>query len=104
MKPILFILQMPFTDHDVEDTDNTTWFCSHCALIEGALAVNPHWNDHIDLRRISFARPRVELVDLLGEENQWLPVLILDKDNTLTDPLAITAYLAKSFGGAAPHP
>ena len=104
MKPILFVLKMPFEDNNVVGSDNATWFCSHCALIEGALAVNPQWNDQIEVRRISFPRPRTELIDILGEENQWLPILILGKENTLTDPIEITNYLAKNYGGAAPHP
>lgn len=104
MKPILFVLKMPFEDNDVEDSNNSSWFCSHCALIEGALAVNPSWNDHIEIRRIPFARPRNEVVEILGENNQWLPVLILDKKNTLTDPVEISTYLATTYGGAAPHP
>ncbi|WP_419904679.1 DUF3088 family protein [Kiloniella sp.] len=104
MKPILFILHMPFEDNNVEGSNNTTWFCSHCALIEGALAANPGWKDYIDIRRIPFPRPRAELVDILGEDNQWVPVLIFDQGKTLTDPIEITTYLAGTYGGAAPHP
>ncbi|MFD2205539.1 DUF3088 family protein [Kiloniella antarctica] len=104
MKPILFVLKMPFDDNSVPSTDNTSWFCSHCALIEGALAVNPDWNKHIEVRRIPFTKPREQIIELLGEENQWLPVLIINKTITFTDPIEITSYLAKTYGGAAPHP
>ncbi|MCZ4279959.1 DUF3088 family protein [Kiloniella laminariae] len=113
MKPRLFVLEMPFTDPElVPPSSSDSWFCSHCALIEGALMVNPQWLDHIELKRIAFPRPRQELVALLGEDKQWLPVLVLSdwegqKDGekqTITDPVAITRYLAEEFGGAAPHP
>jgi hypothetical protein len=67
MKPILFILNMPF-----EDGPGKMWFCSDCALVEGALKANPEWERVIDVRRIDWPKPRVELVELLGEENQWL--------------------------------
>ncbi|MGD8426327.1 MAG: DUF3088 family protein [Balneolaceae bacterium] len=98
MKPTLFILKMPFEDGD------KTWFCTHCALIEGALKVNPHWKEAVDIRRIPFPKPRREVIELLGEENQWLPVLILSGQKTITDPIEITKYLAEACGGAAPHP
>ncbi|AZZ97836.1 DUF3088 family protein [Pseudoalteromonas sp. R3] len=99
MKPILFVLNMPF-----EDGPGKMWVCSHCAMIEGALAVNHHWADKVDVRRIDFAKPRKAVVELLGEDNQWLPVLIMDNKKTLTQPEAIINYLAETFGGAAVHP
>lgn len=104
MKPILFILKMPFEDAEMAGTGDQLWFCTHCALIEGALAINPHWLEHIDLKRIDAQKPRQELIAHLGVDNQWVPVLILGSDTTITDPVAITAYLAKTYGGAAPHP
>ena len=99
MKPILFILTMPF-----EDGPGKMWVCSHCAMIEGALQFNPHWQERLDIRRIDFAKPRQQVVELLGEENQWLPVLILENKRTITDPVAIINHLASEFGGAAAHP
>ncbi|MCF6436788.1 DUF3088 family protein [Pseudoalteromonas sp. MMG022] len=99
MKPKLFVLKMPF-----EDGPGEMWICSHCALIEGALSVNRHWEDVVDIRRIDFPKPRLEVIELLGEDNQWLPVLILEKSKTITDPIEIINYLAKEFGGAKVHP
>ncbi|KZN31654.1 DUF3088 family protein [Pseudoalteromonas luteoviolacea] len=99
MKPKLFILKMPF-----EDGPGKMWICSHCAMIEGALSVNQHWDDVVDIQRIDFERPREVLVELLGEDNQWLPVLILENGETITAPVEIINYLASTFGGAAAHP
>ncbi|MDP2572638.1 DUF3088 family protein [Vibrio penaeicida] len=98
MKPILFVLKMPFQD------EGESWICSHCALIEGAIQVNQRWEDHIDIRRIDFPKPRREVVELIGEDKQWLPVLILEDNVTLTDPIEIINYLASTFGGAKVHP
>ena len=108
----LFVLAAPF-----EDGPGQMWFCAHCAMIEGALLANPHWAEHLDIHRIAFPRPRQELVELLGEDHQWLPALVLAEDGesaeasraetgrlVLTDPVAITAHLARVLGGAAPHP
>ena len=99
MKPKLFILKMPF-----EDGPGKMWFCSHCALIEGALLVNPHWQEKVEIRRIDFPKPRQEVVNILGEDNQWLPVLIYGDRQTITDPIEITDFLAREFGGASAHP
>ena len=80
------------------------WVCSHCAMIEGALQFKPHWQEHVDIRRIDFAKPREQVIELLGEDNQWLPVLILKDKRTITDPVAIINHLANAFGGVAAHP
>jgi hypothetical protein len=99
MDLILFLLKMPF-----EDGPGRFWFCTHCALIEGALKVNPHWEEKVDIRRVDFPKPRKELVQILGKNQQWLPVLILPNQRTITNPVEITNYLAENLGGAAPHP
>lgn len=98
MKPRLFLLQMPFMD------EGAPWVCAHCAMLEGALAVNPSWNEHVEVRRLPFAKPRDELVAALGPEHQWLPVLILENKQTITKPEAIIDYLAQRFGGPQVHP
>ena len=43
-------------------------------------------------------------MDLLGADNQWLPILVIENNENLVDPIAIINYLAKEFGGAAAHP
>lgn len=110
-KDVLIVLKAPF-----EDGPGKLWFCPHCAMVEGALQANPHWESSIDLRRVAFPRPRAEVIALLGEANQGLPVLVLRKGaaapagavlangrHILTDAMQITAYLAAEHGGAAPH-
>src|SRR5262249_16199962 len=93
------------------------WFCRDCAMIEGALIANAHWRDAIDVNRIAFPRPRAEIVALIGEENQWLPCIVLAQTSAapqsaqraqgwafINDATAILDYLAASYGGAARHP
>ncbi|MDK1288440.1 DUF3088 family protein [Pseudoalteromonas umbrosa] len=99
MKPQLIVLKMPF-----EDGPGKMWICSHCALIEGALSINTHWEDSIEVHRIDFPKPRKILVELLGEGKQWLPVLIQPDKSTITDPIEIINTLAEQFGGASVHP
>lgn len=57
----------------------------------------------IDVQRLDFPKPRNELIKLLGEDDQWLPVLIT-ATLKIHDPIEIVNYLASHFGGAAIHP
>ncbi len=111
-KDQLFLLTAPF-----EDRPGEMWFCADCALMEGALLANPHWEDRILVRRCAFPRPRQEILEMLGENNQGMPALIFGDParatanaekfggySFITDPGEITAYLAKTYGGAGPHP
>jgi len=109
----LFIIKAPFEDAALQGT----WFCTACATMEGALLANPHWATHIDVKRLPFPRPRHDVITLIGEENQSLPVLVLADASTppegakefegrffLDEPKPITRYLAAAHGGAGPHP
>jgi hypothetical protein len=109
----LFLIRAPFEDVALEGA----WYCHDCAAMEGALLANPHWARAIDVRRLPFPRPRNEIIALIGEMNQGMPVLVLANANKapaearraegrafLTDTRAIGRYLAAACGGAGPHP
>jgi tRNA uridine 5-carboxymethylaminomethyl modification enzyme len=109
----LFIIRAPFEDAAL----GGTWFCTACATMEGALLANPDWEARIDVRRSAFPRPRSEIIAMIGEGNQSMPVLVLAAGSTppadakefegvffLDDPILITRYLAATYGGAGPHP
>jgi len=109
----LFILRAPFEDAALDGT----WFCASCATMEGALLANPHWARAIDVKRMPYPRPRQEMIALIGEENQSMPVLVLADGSAppdgakqfegrhfLDEPKPITRYLAATYGGAGPHP
>ncbi len=110
MKDTLFILKAPFVDGGFD------WYCNDCATLEAALAINPHWQDRIDVRRVDFPRPRHEVIEMVGEEYQSLPMLVMDGERgtsdsvrvgkyaILTDVRAIGRALAHRHGGAGPHP
>jgi len=112
-KDVLFILKAPFVDPALEGT----WFCNSCATLEGVLMVNPHWAERIEVRRMGFPRPRHDIIELIGEANQAMPVLVLAETSKppegakqhgrrwfIDDPKAISRYLAAAHGGAGPHP
>lgn len=56
------------------------FYCWHCALMEGLLASFPRMLDKMDVERIAWPRPRRALIDLVGAENQSVPLLILADD------------------------
>jgi hypothetical protein len=111
----LFLIKAPFEDHALEGM----WFCHDCAAMEGALLANPHWARAIEVRRLPFPRPRHDIIALIGEANQSMPVLVLadalqppegakHSEETgrlfIDTPRGIGRYLAKTYGGAEPHP
>jgi len=112
-KHILFILNPGF-----QDGDDGPFFCPHSAALEGLLKYVPELNTTLDVRRIEFQRPRKEVIELLGEENQSTPVLILAKGTPppaeaqvsaetgrafIQDEIEISNFLHKEFGFMKPH-
>lgn len=93
------------------------FYCWHCALMEGVLASFPGLADTLDVVRIPWLRPRQTIIDLVGEDNQSLPLLILADDapadlatgsyrgrRFVDDKDAILAVLTRRHGVAEPHP
>ena len=76
-RDMLFLLKPGFEDPAYP---GQAFYCWHCALMEGVIASFPGLAERIDVRRIEWPRPRMEVVQLIGEENQSLPVLILAGD------------------------
>ncbi|HEV7367906.1 DUF3088 domain-containing protein [Arenibaculum sp.] len=94
-----------------------TFYCWHCALLEGVLASFPELATRLAIERIAWPRPRHPVVELVGEENQALPLLILADGETsphqtgtyegrafISDKDKILAALAQRHGFPDPHP
>ncbi|MFB9265136.1 DUF3088 domain-containing protein [Bradyrhizobium erythrophlei] len=77
MRDRLFLLKPDFEDPAFP---GRRFFCWHCALLEGVLASFPHLEKAIAVERIAWPRPRQAVVELIGVENQSLPVLVLADD------------------------
>lgn len=110
----LFLLQPGFKDPAYP---GQTFYCWHCALIEGVLASFPDLGKDLDIKRIGWPRPRHEIIELVGEENQSLPLLILTKGDHsvhqsnkydgnafVSDKDTILAVLSERHGFPRPHP
>lgn len=101
MKDTLYILTPGFDDPAYP---GKTFYCWHCALMEGVLASFPELAAKLDVRRIAWPKPRREIVELLGEAHQSLPVLVLTEGGFIDDKDAILAALTERHGFPHPHP
>lgn len=80
----------------------------------------PQLREAVEVRKVAFPRPRPAIIELVGEENQGCPVLILagEPDPAATtvptkrrngryfinDPKDIAEYLGLVHGAGRPHP
>ena len=109
MKDTLFLLKPGFSNAGLGPL-----YCGDSVSVEGMLSFFPELREKVDVRYIDFARPRQDLVSRLGEDNQSVPVLVLDagvdvKDNGivphtagevryLADERLIRRYLSAQYG------
>jgi hypothetical protein len=111
---ILFLLKPGFYNDK-----GGPFFCPNCAMVEGFLKYAPEVENHLDVRRIDFPRPRKEIVELIGATNQGCPVLVLEEVGELpveanrsketgkayiSGSTQICEFLGRTFGVAKPHP
>jgi hypothetical protein len=110
----LFLLRPGFADPAYP---GQTFYCWHCALMEGVLASFPDLAVRLDVERIAFPRPRQPVVALVGEAHQSVPLLVLADDappelatgvhngvRFVDDKDRILAALSRRHGFPIPHP
>lgn len=71
MKDKLFVVRPGFTEN------GTTYFCPYSAQVVGFLTYYPRVLDSVDLVELGWDKPRQPLVDLVGEDHQAAPLLVL---------------------------
>ena len=114
----LFLIKPGFTDSNT-DNEGKYYYCPQCATTEGVIKYYPQLEDIIEIHYVDFKRPRPAIIEIIGEENQSCPVLIIDnnKDNDVDisyfksygDKLFVDStdlickYLADKFGIGLPH-
>lgn len=117
MKDQLFLLPPGFADLS---QGSGPFFCVDCSTVEGILSYFPQLRQQIDVHYIAFPKPRMPLVELLGDAHQNCPTLVVgDQDERYasllmtsaatgrrfaTDPPAITQYLIAKYQISAVHP
>jgi Protein of unknown function (DUF3088). len=76
-KDHIFLIAPGFTD---PKRDDGPFICPFCNQVEGLLASFPDLAGKLEVTRLPFPRPRQPVIELIGEENQSLPVLVLGDD------------------------
>jgi hypothetical protein len=97
----LFLLRPDF--QDVLRGNDMKYFCPPCTLIEGLLSYYPFLREKLEVHYVDFVRPRPSIIELIGEENQSCPVIILDDGTFINDPDKIVEYLANHYGIGHAH-
>lgn len=90
MRDRLFVLRPAFTDR------GQTWFCPYSAQVLGYLAWYPEVRATLDVIELDFAKPRHPLVDLVGDDHQSAPCLVLGDG---TDPAPVDDVTIESHDG-----
>jgi hypothetical protein len=113
-RDVLFVLRPGFTDRGAR------WFCPYSAQVIGFLSYYPEVRDSLEVREIDFPRPRRAVVELVGEEHQSAPLLVLASSAAppaidgvaigeanghrfVEKTIEILRYLAATRGLPAPH-
>lgn len=109
VKDHLFVLDA----HSVTN-NNKPGYCPDCALVQGYLGYYPEVMERIEISILPPPRPRTAIVNLLGEDNQGAPVLVLAPSSKpsaaiavktanghrfINDPQTILNYLGENCGG-----
>ena len=79
------------------DGDDGPFFCPHNAALEGLLKYEPELKDKLDIQRVDFERPRTAIIKLLGEENQFTPVLIINENQAPPEGAQVSAATGRAF-------
>lgn len=73
MKDQLFLMKPNFVNAGLGP-----FYCGDSVSVEGLISFFPELREKVDITYIEFPRPRQALVDAIGENQQSVPVLILD--------------------------
>jgi hypothetical protein len=90
-KDILFLLPAGFEDNGRRE------YCPECAEIWGVLSYYPEIQETLDIRYQPIAKPRAELVEMLGVENQNCPTLVLAPDSEAGENVTVKSNNGHRF-------
>jgi hypothetical protein len=81
-RDLLILLEPGFRDPKYP---GERFVCPHGVPIEGLLASDPARVSQLDVKRVAFERPRPDVIAVLDEAHQGLPVLVLGDEHPLPD-------------------
>ncbi|WP_196158282.1 DUF3088 family protein [Reinekea sp. G2M2-21] len=91
-KDTLFVL-----DPHNHIVDESPRFCPPCAMVTGYLHYYPEVAKQLDVITVSPVRPRRQIIEQIGEENQGSPVLILADESTVPDDIDVQLFDGRRF-------
>ena len=114
MKDKLYLLKPDFMDGE-----EGPYYCPHSVPVEGLLSFYPQLREAVDVYYLDFPRPRQTIIKQIGEENQSLPVIIIESGDGIPESAAgvqqaegkffineeseIRAYLSTKYGVGISH-
>jgi len=96
IKDQLFLLNPGFTDARLEP-QNQLYYCPFNAMMEGILTYYPELKKQIDIYHVDFPIPRKKIVEILGEENQGVPLLIIGRRDVDLSAIHVLKYQGNIF-------
>lgn len=78
--------------------------CKDCMTVHGLLHAFPEAAERLEVIRVPYPRPRAELIELLGEENQNLPSLVFSDGGFVNEIEALLRTLHIRHGFPERHP
>ncbi len=91
MKDTLFVLTPNFMDK------GSMYFCPFSAQVIGFLAYYPQIRETVDIIELGFEKPRQPLAELLGEDHQAAPMLVLRGEATPVPDVKISEANGHKF-------
>lgn len=73
------------------------FYCGDSVSVEGMLGFFPALRDMLDVTYVEFPRPRQAIVDLIGEANQSVPVLVLGDDASVPSGVVVKDAEGRRF-------
>ncbi|KQM63125.1 MULTISPECIES: DUF3088 domain-containing protein [unclassified Sphingomonas] len=92
MSDKLFLMKPGFTNAGLGP-----FYCGDSVSVEGLLGFFPALRDMIAVTYIDFPRPRQAIIDLIGEANQSVPVLVLADDATIPPGMDVKMAEGRRF-------
>lgn len=92
MKDQLFLMKPGFKNAGLGP-----FYCGDSAPVEGLLGFYPELRDKVDVTYIEFPRPRQAIIDLVGENHQSVPVIVLAEDADVPDHVEVRSASGRRF-------
>ena len=95
-KDRLFLLNPNFVDTN-RQPEGQIYYCPFNAMLEGVLHYYPNLREELEITYINFPRPRTQIIELLGEGNQGMPLMIIERNDVDLSSLNVMQYEDKIF-------